>query len=77
MSTGTIRRIDSSGDMVLAEWTTEDDASVARAKAVFDAQARTGLMVRCDPGTDLSGEKITSFDPEAEDILAVGRFAGG
>ena len=34
-------------------------------------------MVRCDPGTDLTGEKITTFDPDAGEILALGRFVGG
>ena len=78
MSTGTIRRVDSSGDTVLAEWDNTDEDSVERARGVFDAESRGGgLMVRCDDGTDLSGEKVTSFDPEAGDILSVGHFAGG
>lgn len=77
MSKGVIRKIDSTGDTILAEWDTTDEASVIHAGEVFAEQARTGLMVRCDDGTDLSGEKITTFDPAAADILSVGRYAGG
>jgi len=78
MSTGTIRRINSSGDTVLAEWDTDDRASVKAARKIFDKEAQHGnLMVRCDDGTDLSGQKITEFDPEAGDILVPGRYVGG
>ncbi len=77
MSTGTIRRLDSTGDTLLAEWDTTSDASVEAARQVFDAEAKLGLMCRCDPGTNLSGEQITSFDPEAGDVLAFGRVVGG
>ena len=77
MSTGIIRSTGSSGDTIVAEWDTADEASVDRARRAFDAQARYGLMVRCDDGTDLTGQKITSFDPGARDILALGAFAGG
>ncbi len=78
MSTGVIRKIDSSGDTVLAEWDTTDKASVEHAERVFNEEARNkGLMSRCDAGTDLRGEKITEFDPEAAEILAFGRPVGG
>ncbi len=78
MSTGVIRKIDTSGDTVLAEWDTTDEASVARAEDVFNGEARNGgLLSRCDAGTDLRGEKITVFDPEAAEILAFGRPVGG
>jgi hypothetical protein len=78
MSTGIIRRVDSSGDTVLAEWETTDKASVKHAEEVFDAEAaKHGVMSRCDEGTDLTGEKITRFDPEAREILSFGRPVGG
>lgn len=77
MSTGIIRRVDSSGDSVIAEWDTKDAASVDHAREVFDVEVALGLMSRCDAGTNLSGEKITSFDPEAGEILAFGRVVGG
>ena len=79
MSTGIIRRLDRHGDTKVAEWDTGNPASVALAERVFNVEAaRPGsLMARCDAGTDLSGEKITKFDPSAQDIIILGQQEGG
>ena len=78
MSTGVIRRIGGGDTKVIAEWNAGDDASVAAAREIYDEEARKGgLMSRCDEGTDMTGEKITAFEPEAREILAFGRPVGG
>ena len=78
MSTGVIRRIGGGDDTVIAEWTAGDDASVAAAREIYDEEARKGgLMSRCDDGTDMVGEKMGAFDPDAREILAFGRLVGG
>jgi len=78
MSTGTIRKVDSSGDTILAQWDTTDPDSVAAAEAAFKAEAaKGGVLSRCDEGTHLTGEQIREFDPDAGEILAFGRPVGG
>ena len=78
MGTGVLRRVGDGTNEVIAEWTAGDDASVAAAREVYDMEAQKGgLMSRCDTGTDMTGEKITAFDPDAEEILAFSRPVGG
>jgi hypothetical protein len=82
MSMGTIARINASvkgGKEILGTWDTDEAASVAAAEAIFaeEAQKNGGLMVVCDPGTDLTGTAVRKFDPEAREILSPGRYAGG
>lgn len=78
MATGVIRRVGDGTNEVIAEWTVGDDASVARAREIYDEEAaRGGVMSRCDEGTDRTGTKITAFDPEAGEILAFSRPVGG
>lgn len=74
---GIIRRLDSTGDTIVAEWDLTE-LSLEKASKMFDQLVREGaLLTRCDEGTDLTGEKITSFDPLADEIQAFGQFAGG
>ncbi len=78
MATGVLRRIGDGENAVIAEWTAGDDASVARAREIYDEEAARGrLMSRCDDSTGMVGEKITAFDPLAEEILAFSRPVGG
>jgi len=78
MSTGVIRRIGDGDSEVIAEWTAGDDASVAAAREIYDEEAaKGGLMARSDPGTSMTGEQITAFDPDAAEIVSIPRFVGG
>jgi len=76
--TGKIRRLDSTGDTLLAEWDVSDTLSTKRANEIFNALVASGtLLSRCDEGTDLTGEQIPEFDPQAKDIIAFGPIQGG
>ena len=82
MSMGTIARIDSTvegGKRVVASWDTDDAASVAVASTVFEGEKERngGVMVRCDPETDLTGTAVRTFDPLVGEYLSPGRYAGG
>ena len=75
--TGIIRRLDSTGDTILAEWDLTE-LSLEKASEIFDQMVQGGnLLVRCDEGTNLTGEKIISFDPLADEILVYRQFVGG
>lgn len=74
---GIIRKLDSSGDTLLAEWDLTE-LSLAEASAIFEQMVQEGnLLVRCDEGTDLRGEKLAKFDPLADEIQVISPFAGG
>lgn len=76
--TGRIRKLDSTGDTLLAEWDATDEISTKRANEIFNALVASGaLLSRCDEGTDLTGTQIPEFDPQARDIIAFGPIQGG
>lgn len=76
--TGKIRSLDSTGDTLLAEWDVNDKLSTKRANDIFNALVASGaLLSRCDEGTDLTGEQVREFDPQAQDIIAFSPFKGG
>lgn len=76
-SKGTIRKMDSTGDTLLAEWDLTE-ISLEKASAVFDEMVASGaLLSRCDEGTSLTGQQITKFDPLADDIIVHPRHVGG
>lgn len=77
MSKGTIRKMDATGDTLVAEWDLTED-SIAETDRVFSELVEQGmLLVRCDDETGNRGEKIRTFDPLAVGILAVPQFVGG
>lgn len=74
---GIIRKLDSTGDTLLAEWDLTE-ISLEKARAIFDQMVQEGnLLVRCDEGTNLTGEKIEKFDPMADEIQVIAPFVGG
>ena len=76
-SKGIIRRLDSSGDTLMAEWDLTE-ISLEKASEVFDQMVASGaLLSRCDEGTNLIGEKIAKFDPLADEIHVYGPVVGG
>jgi hypothetical protein len=76
-SKGIIRTLDSSGDTVVAEWDLTE-ISLEEASKVFDQMVKEGrLLIRCDEGTQLTGEKIAKFDPLADEIQVMQQFVGG
>ena len=74
---GKIRKLDSTGDTLLAEWDLTE-ISLEKASEVFDQMVASGaLLSRCDEGTDLTGQQVTRFDPLADDIIVHPRHVGG
>lgn len=75
---GTIRKLDSTGDTILAEWDLTE-MSLAEADRKFDELVASGafLLSRCDEGTGNTGQQVKKFDPLADEIHAYPRFAGG
>lgn len=74
---GTIRKLDSTGDTVLAEWDLTE-MSLAEADRKFNELVASGaLLFRCDEGTKLTGQQIKVLDPLADEIIVSQPFAGG
>lgn len=75
---GTIRKLDSTGDTVLAEWDLTE-MSLAEADRIFNELVASGAFIlsRCDEGTGNTGQQIKVLDPLADEIHAYPRFAGG
>lgn len=60
------------------EWDKDDPDDVAEAKRIFEEKKKQGYsFFRVDPKIGDKGEKIATFDPKAEKIIAVPAFAGG
>lgn len=76
-SKGTIRKLDSTGDTVLAQWDLTE-MSLAEADRMFNELVASGaLLFRCDEGTKLTGQQIRTLDPLADEIIVSQPFAGG
>jgi hypothetical protein len=70
---GIINRLDHRGHGPVAEWEGESGAAVA-ARVFAEHQAKGYTMFKLDGGT---GELLRSFDPAAEEILAVPAMQAG
>lgn len=73
-----MRIIDETGDTAVT-WAEEDTESLARAESLFDLMTakRHIPFARPKGGTAEEAERISSFRPEAEEILWVRPIAGG
>jgi hypothetical protein len=75
---GTMRILDRSGDTALA-WSVDDPASLEQAEALFARlAAERKIPFARRPGAPADdAERITVFDPGAEEIVWVRPVAGG
>lgn len=75
---GTMRILDHTGDTAVA-WSLDDPASVAEAEALFARLAAECRIpfARAAGAPAREAERITRFDPAAEEILWVRPVAGG
>ncbi len=75
---GTMRILDETGDTMVT-WTLEDTEALERATKVFEAEVTKGSLAFSIPpgGRDRDAERITRFDPGADEIVWVRPVAGG
>lgn len=66
------------GDLLLAEWSPLDSASVSVAQRAYDTNLKPGSRAfRLWPGEPGRSEPLTGFQEEADDILIVPAIVGG
>lgn len=71
---GVLRRMGKQGD-VPTKWELDDDGSIKVAQERFDDAMRNRMLAfNMDVG---EGERITSFDPKAKEIVLIPQIAGG
>jgi hypothetical protein len=75
---GTMRVLDETGDTMLT-WSLEDTEALERAATVFDTEVAKGSLAFSIPpgGRDRDAERVTRFDPGADEIVWVRPVAGG
>lgn len=74
---GILNILNRSGDHEV-EWDPEDEASVADAKAAFDAERKRGSAAFIAPGNRLADAELTrEFKPDAERIVTKPPHSGG
>jgi hypothetical protein len=70
------RKLDGSGDTAVM-WTPGNKVEEEAAEIAYNAfKAEGGLTYAVAPGTSL-GERIESFDPNAQEIIGIRALAGG
>ncbi len=75
---GTMRILDSTGD-TLVTWDVDDEPAVRQARALFEERARERKIpfARMAGAAANDAERISAFDPEADEIIWVRPIAGG
>ena len=75
---GTMRILDETGDTMVT-WSLDDTQTLERATKLFDAERAKGSLAFSIPpgGRDRDAERITRFDPGADEIVWVRQVAGG
>ena len=74
---GQILRLDSSGHGVVAQWSKDAKAEIKTSEAVFAGLQNQGFTLFKTKPDGAETEKLKSFDPSAETIIAVPRLVGG
>ncbi len=70
----TMHVLDRSGDRVI-EWDVTDQPTVDTAIQAFEAHlAAGGAVIRTQPGPE---QQIRTFDPQAEQLVAIPQIVGG
>lgn len=71
---GVIRRMGKEGD-IPTKWELDDEGSIKLAQDRFNEALRNKMLAfNMDEG---EGERITSFDPKAKEIVLIPQIAGG
>jgi len=74
---GEIREINRKGDLKLS-WDSDNEKEVAAAKEVFDKRVKEeGWAAFAEKRLGGKGDRIKTFDPNAERIVLVPQIAGG
>ncbi len=73
---GEIREMSSKGDLKLS-WNSDNEKEVAAAKEVFDKKTKDGWTAFGEKRLGGKGDRIRTFDPDAERIVLVPNIAGG
>ena len=75
---GLMRILDETGDTTIT-WAVDDPATIAEAERVFDRLVAEAKIPFARPAGSPAGEaeKISAFDPNAEEIVWVRPVAGG
>jgi hypothetical protein len=75
---GTMRILDETGDTTIT-WAVDDPATIAEAEALFARLVRERKIPFARPAGAPAdaAEKISAFDPDAEEIVWVRPIAGG
>jgi hypothetical protein len=73
-----MRILDETGDVMMT-WSLEDTATLDRAEAAFEAELSKGKLAFAVPrgGRDHDAERVSRFDPSADEIVWVRPIAGG
>jgi hypothetical protein len=75
---GTMRVLDETGDTMVT-WSLEDAEALERASKLFAVELAKGSLAFSIPpgGRDRDAERVTRFDPQADEIVWVRPVAGG
>ncbi len=73
---GEIREMSRKGDLKLS-WNSGNEKEVAAAKEVFDKRVKEGWAAFGEKIMGCKGNRIRTFDPDAERIVLVPQVAGG
>lgn len=73
---GEIREMSRKGDLKLS-WNSGNEKEVAAAKEVFDKRTKEGWAAFGEKRLGGKGDRIRTFDPDAERIVLVPQVAGG
>lgn len=73
---GELREMSRKGDLKLS-WNSGNEKEVAAAKEIFDKRVREGWAAFGEKIMGRKGDRIRTFDPDAERIVLVPPIAGG
>jgi hypothetical protein len=73
---GQLRQLNRKGDMKLS-WSSDNEQEVAAAKKIFDDKIKEGWAAFAERRLGGKGDKVKTFDSDAERIVLVPPIAGG
>jgi hypothetical protein len=73
---GQLRSMSRKGDVKLS-WSSDNELEVSAAKKIFDGKINEGWAAFAEKKFGGKGDKVKTFDPDAERIVLVPPIAGG
>ncbi len=73
---GQLRQLSRKGDVNIS-WDSENETEVSAAKKIFDEKIKEGWAAFAEKKLGGKGDRIRTFDPDAERIVLVPPIAGG